>query len=189
MRRSMMDEIELRLPEYSKRKLDDPNRIEPDFWLMSEEQYKRNIEHQMRNYIKPEFWSDWDRKNVESTINVTLQMRDFCNEKNMDFAVVLIPSEVQVDDEVSETLYEVIEGKIDREAISLQEPQVTLMKRLVENGVNVIDLLPVFQEKGETQRLYLLRDTHWNEEGNALAAEILYDPLKEWASAKLAQSD
>ena len=189
MRRSMLSEIESRLPDFSTRTLQDPKRIEPDFWMMSEEQYKRNVEHQMRNHVTPEHWSDWDRKNIEATIAVTMQMNEACEEKGVDFAVVLIPSEVQVDDDVSQVLYEVIDGKIDRNAISLMEPQAALFTRLAQQGVNVIDLLPAFQEKGNDQRLYLLRDTHWNEDGNALAAEVLFEPLKAWAEAKLAQTN
>ncbi|MDP8245915.1 MAG: hypothetical protein P9L94_17670 [Candidatus Hinthialibacter antarcticus] len=189
MRRAMMGEIESRLPEFSSRALDEPNRIEPDFWMMSEDQYKHNIENQMRSYILPQFWSDWDRKNIEATIAVTLKMNEACKEKGIDFAVVLVPSEVQVDDDVSQVLYEVIEGKIDRNAISLMEPQAALFTRLAQQGVNVIDLLPAFQEKGKDQRLYLLRDTHWNEDGNALAAEVLFEPLEAWAAAKLAQDN
>lgn len=40
-------------------------------------------------------------------------------------------------------------------------------------GISAIDLLPVFQRESQTRRLYRPRDTHWNTEGNALAAREL----------------
>lgn len=36
-----------------------------------------------------------------------------------------------------------------------------------------LDLLPSFREHSATERLHWLRDTHWNLEGNALAANML----------------
>lgn len=56
----------------------------------------------------------------------------------------------------------------------LQKYRVLMHGIMVETSM---DFLPLFVEAGKTKRLYLLRDTHWNEDSNALAAEILFDAV------------
>ena len=42
----------------------------------------------------------------------------------------------------------------------------------------IVDLLDIFQRTAEFKRLYLVRSTHWNEDGNALAGKITADFIK-----------
>lgn len=49
--------------------------------------------------------------------------------------------------------------------------------------VDIVNLTPVFREKGSSGGLYLLRDTHYNAEGNRLAARALEDPLRHAAGS------
>lgn len=164
---SRMDEIQVNADSNSRRMI-------PEFWFMDEAQYQEVLKTQVRIHLKPEFRNEDDRFNFESTIKVTQQMRDVCKQNGVEFVTVLLPSEAQVDRDVQRTLVEVAtpftEGQLD-----FMEPQRTLSTRLNELEISVIDLLPRFVEVGKEQRLYLLRDTHWNEDGNALAAEVLFD--------------
>ena len=45
-------------------------------------------------------------------------------------------------------------------------------------------MLDRFREVGQTETLYLLRDTHWNLAGNQLASNILYQNLLDYVKNK-----
>lgn len=46
-----------------------------------------------------------------------------------------------------------------------------------QNHIHCLDLLAQFQEQGKSPPLYILRDTHWIEAGNRLAAEAIFKYL------------
>ena len=57
-----------------------------------------------------------------------------------------------------------------------------LMQKILRGFLDVesipyVDLLERFRETGKREPLYLLRDTHWNDAGNRLAATILQERL------------
>jgi hypothetical protein len=156
----------------------DSRRMIPEFWFMDEEQYKAVLKTQVRIHLKKEFRNEDDHYNVESTIKVTQKMQDLCTQHGMEFVVALLPSEAQVDDAVQQSLIEVA-APIPANQLDFSEPQKTLSTQYNNLGITTIDLLPRFVEVGKDHRLYLLRDTHWNEDGNELAAEVLYDSIYE----------
>lgn len=85
--------------------------------------------------------------------------------------VMLIPDEYQVDDELQASLLEQ-EGR-SADTFDFEAPQRRLGVLLASLGVPTLDLLQPFREAGASARLYRLRNTHWNVEGNALAAKLL----------------
>jgi lysophospholipase L1-like esterase len=56
-------------------------------------------------------------------------------------------------------------------------PQTQLSQFFQENNIEYLDLLPNFIHQGKIKTLYRLQDTHWNIEGNQLAATILTEYL------------
>lgn len=85
--------------------------------------------------------------------------------------LAVFPDEFQVDTaerQRSMNASHTVAGDLD-----LDRPQRLLADWGRSRGVPVIDLLPAFQSAGARQRVYLLRNTHWNETGNRLAAEVL----------------
>lgn len=61
----------------------------------------------------------------------------------------------------------------------LERPQRRLRTFLEERGIDHLDLLPLFRDAGQTERLYRVRDSHWNRAGNHLAARSLLRYLDE----------
>ena len=102
-------------------------------------------------------------------------MKAMLDEKGIDFKVAIYPDEFQVDDEFTEKLFQTY--NLNREDYDLDLMQTLLTEFLDRENIPYIDMLDRFQQVGQNQTLYLLRDTHWNLEGNTLAANILYQYL------------
>ena len=85
--------------------------------------------------------------------------------------VMMIPDEYQVHADVA-GLAARAEGQA-LDAYDLDRPQRELGLALRNEGVDALDLLPAFRERGTAERLYVPRDTHWNRAGHRLAAEQL----------------
>ena len=179
-RASLVSEIRHRISESKNQTSTDPRLIRPDFAFMSPDQYRETLKTQIRNHLKPRYQNDWDRNNFSSTQKIIEEMARNGRARNIFFAVALLPSEVQVDSEVRKEFLETAQGIITPEEMDFEEPQKTLLEILKASNIPVVDLLPEFIRFGQSKRLYLLRDTHWNEEGNALAAAIMLNPLGDW---------
>ena len=85
--------------------------------------------------------------------------------------VMMIPDEYQVHADVAGLAARAEGGTLD--AYDLERPQRELGRALREEGIDALDLLPAFRERGTAERLYVPRDTHWNRSGHRLAAERL----------------
>lgn len=92
------------------------------------------------------------------------------------FLVMLIPDEFQVDPAVREDV--MVSAGTSADDYDLARPQRRLGEWLGAHGIETLDLLPAFAEIGASRRLYNLRDTHWNRDGNRLAAELLAARLR-----------
>ncbi|MCP4205313.1 MAG: hypothetical protein GY769_25665 [bacterium] len=113
----------------------------------------------------------------ERVSRVLLGIRENVTRTGADFLLMIIPSEFQVDPEVA------LAGAQRRSTplsdYDLDLPQELLTSFCEESGMACLDLLPSFRRVGQSQKLYRLRNTHWNIEGNALAVDRLVD----WARA------
>ena len=93
---------------------------------------------------------------------------------DVPFAIMMIPDEFQIDDE----LWAAIEESRDGTALSRDLPQQVLGEWLMKEKIPYLDLLPVLRSQcaphhqGEGH-CYHLRDTHFNARGNRLAGEEL----------------
>lgn len=86
---------------------------------------------------------------------------------------VLVPDEVQVNGRVRTALA----GSADLGRYDFDRPQRLLSEALAANHVPVVDLLPVLRERGAMAGVYLKYNTHWNELGNRVAAETVWEFL------------
>ena len=97
--------------------------------------------------------------------------------QNIDFVVALFPDEYQVN---SGLRWQLRDAFGMREAdYDLELPQRLVRNHMEAQQVPVIDLLPAFTERGATEDLYLLRNTHWNDAGRNLAAQVIFESLIE----------
>ncbi len=108
---------------------------------------------------------------------VLLETRRAVESTGARYLLMIIPSEFQVDAQVAL-------GGAEHKGTTLDEYEVDWpQKRFAifceESGIECLDLLPAFQERGRAEKLYWLRNTHWNVAGNALAAEQLVDYLRD----------
>jgi hypothetical protein len=55
----------------------------------------------------------------------------------------------------------------------MELPQRLLSEFFRENGIDHLDLLPLFQKEGRTRTLWACQDPHWNAEGNRTAAAAI----------------
>jgi hypothetical protein len=104
------------------------------------------------------------------------RLQTFGRERQMPVAVVLAPDQFQVDAALSSVLIE----KDEAGAFDLELPQQRLGAELEKRGIPYLDLLPVLRREGTAATLYLERDSHWNAEGNRLAAESVAAALRSW---------
>ncbi len=104
-------------------------------------------------------------------------MRDITRRAGADLLIVLIPDEVQIDGTLQADVARGYRSTLDR--FDFQRPNRLLADALANEGIGILDLLPVFAEEGRRTRLYKPRDTHWNIAGNHLAAVAIANALRE----------
>jgi hypothetical protein len=129
-----------------------------------------HIEHlnSMERYDPP----PWIARGAERTPENILRIQEICNENGIEFVVVICPSKEQVYWDIVKTLL------AEPERYDPDWPNSLIESLGTENGIHVLDLTPVFRAHSGDQ-LYFTEDTHWNVEGNRLAAEATYNYLTE----------
>jgi hypothetical protein len=88
------------------------------------------------------------------------------------YVMVIHPDQVQVDAALFRELCEM--GGVSSDMFETDLPQRFLLDYCRARNIPCIDLLPAFRERSRRTRLYSFGDTHYNEEGNRLAAEEIF---------------
>ncbi len=100
---------------------------------------------------------------------VLFAIRDSIETQGARCVFLLFPDEWQIDDALLDDLAE--EAGVSRDDIAVARPQQRLRRFFRNQGMTFLDLLPAFRETAAGgARLYRPRDSHWNREGNTLAA-------------------
>lgn len=84
--------------------------------------------------------------------------------------VVAIPDEFQVNDDLFE---QIVSARQNPSQYRRDYPQERLTAYCEKQGIPILDLLPRLREANKTERVYHLRDTHWNARGNRIAGEAI----------------
>jgi hypothetical protein len=100
---------------------------------------------------------------------------DLCRSAGKRLAIVLIPDEFQVNDELRKAACQLAGWQVDE--IDVQLPQKRLLEFLGKREIPCLDLLPVMKQTADA---YASRDTHWNALGNQIAASA----IQEWLQAE-----
>lgn len=119
-------------------------------------------------------WSERREVFEELASGVTEVLKRFDVEvraSGSEFVVMVIPDDYQVNKELQRDIFE--RFKIRPDSVDLDLPQSRLAAYFEEEGIDYLDLLPVFRRQAEHETLYTPRNTHWNPRGNALAAQTL----------------
>src|SRR5688572_28218956 len=100
-----------------------------------------------------------------------------CKENNIALYIVLIPDEVQINPKLQQDVVAALQLSSDK--FNFELPNIRLAQELQGRSIEYLDLLPAFKEASRERRLYIPRNTHWNIEGNRLAAALLIDFLRQ----------
>jgi hypothetical protein len=111
------------------------------------------------------------------------QIVDDCRKHQVPLAAVLIPDEYQVSPNVLAGA--LATAGVDAGAVDLALPQERLLNFFGAHDVPCLDLRPAFLGVHDT---YALRNTHWNERGNHLAAEQIAQWLGKWIPEEVISS-
>ncbi len=116
------------------------------------------------------------RENIDLIFQSIAEMSDILKASDIDFMVAIYPDEFQVNEELTNKIFTTYQ--LDRNQYDLDLMQKLLKDFLSSKDIHHIDMLSEFRVAEKTQDLYLLRDTHWNAAGNQLAANILFENLR-----------
>jgi hypothetical protein len=106
-----------------------------------------------------------------------LKMKKWCDQRKIKLVIAIFPSQFQVDEKLRQAVlarYENIAGK----NLDLSYPDNLIVNFCRAHAIDCLDLLGPFQEEAKARQLYSLRDTHWNEAGNRLAADLIFQYLE-----------
>ena len=116
-------------------------------------------------------------KLLRDTMFYLNQIQQVCQTKKIDFQVVIIPDEVQVNSLLQTEVRSMLPDELKKKW-NVAFPIDQFMAALREAKIGYIDLFPQFLQASESRSLYRPRDTHWNIAGNRLAAEIIENNIR-----------
>ncbi len=101
------------------------------------------------------------------------EMKAACEKQGVEFVVAAFPDEFQVDPSMREAVWDLY-GE-NPQHYSIDRGQQLLEEFCDREEIDFWDLLPAFEEAHQTgQKLYLPNNSHWNKDGNRLAAKELF---------------
>jgi hypothetical protein len=113
--------------------------------------------------------------NIDYIFQSILEMSALLKQKNISLIVAIYPDEFQVNEALAKGI--INKFKLSAEDYDLDLMQKVLKGFLEQQEIPYIDMLARFRKAGKTEILYIPRNTHWNQAGNRVAAEILYEDL------------
>jgi hypothetical protein len=131
----------------------------------------------VRSWIFDKTKHDQLRQYWHQCADIILKMQDWCDQRKIKMVIVLLPDQFQVDQKVREAVLATYQN-IAENNLDLDQPNNLIMKFCRAHNLYCLDLLEQFQEQGKTRDLYALRDTHWNDAGNRLAADLIFGYLE-----------
>ncbi|MCX6356126.1 MAG: hypothetical protein NTZ78_14675 [Candidatus Aureabacteria bacterium] len=103
-------------------------------------------------------------------------MRKEVSRNGGTYVMVIHPDQFQVENALREKIFS--DYHLTPAHYDIERPQKLLTRYCASRGIPCIDLLPIMCASGSNGGLYLLRDTHYNEEGNRIAARAIYEFLR-----------
>jgi hypothetical protein len=122
------------------------------------------------------------RANIDYIFQSILEMSALLKQRNIPLIVAIYPDEFQVNEGMAKDVFN--KFKLSAEDYDLDLMQKVLKGFLEQQEIPYIDMLTRFRMAGKTETLYIPRNTHWNQAGNRLAADILYEGLFDTVEVK-----
>jgi hypothetical protein len=108
---------------------------------------------------------------------VILKMKVWCDRRKIKLVMLLLPAQFQVDQALRQAVFTKYQH-IAEKNYDLSHPNNLIVNFCRTQDIHCLDMLGQFQEQWKTKQLYILRDSHWNEAGNRLAADLLFEYLE-----------
>lgn len=105
-----------------------------------------------------------------------LKIKNLCRKHGIKFMVFIVPTKEQVDPAKFEEVINFFE--IDKNLIDIRKPQRIVVEFLKNNQVIYFDLLEPLFAASKLKKTYFDLDSHWNEYGNKIVADIVFNYLK-----------
>ncbi len=141
-------------------------RLSGNAHVLSRGNYLRSEKTKL-SIFQPSFYDNPPWKQAQSNL---LRMRDTSRQHGIPFAVIILPSAVQVDDALWEELFGTFPD-LDRTAYDRHLPQKRMIQFLRENEIPFYNVLELFiSEAVPGAELYVPSDTHFSTKGNQLTA-------------------
>ncbi len=108
---------------------------------------------------------------------VLLQMKKWCDDRRIELVIAIFPAEIQVAPKMRQEILEAL--KVKEESLDFDYPNTLLKNYLDHHQIRYVDLTGPMREAAKSKTLYILRNTHWNKEGNKVAADIIFNYLQQ----------
>ena len=99
------------------------------------------------------------------------EINQICARLGVRFLVVVIPDELQVNDQLQQSVIDA--SRSPPESFDFGLPNKMLIAKFRESGIDFIDLRDDLASISKSMRLYKPNDSHWNIAGNRTASEII----------------
>ena len=106
-----------------------------------------------------------------------LKIKEICDYRNIKLVVVLIPDELQINNQLQAKV--AADFPVSLDIFDFTLPNKLLSQKLQKENISYIDILNEFQVAATKKTLYKPNNTHWNIAGNQLAADIIENYLQE----------
>lgn len=115
--------------------------------------------------------------NISHVFESVAEMNELLKSRAIKFMVAIYPDEFQVSAPHFDSL--VARFNLSKEDYDLGLAQNLLKTFLESKQIPYLDMLDRFRTEEKQHELYYFRNTHWNDAGNKLAAQILYEYLNQ----------
>jgi lysophospholipase L1-like esterase len=132
--------------------------------------------NRLRIYFSDPQNDDWWQERVRRMRAALTDFKSLAAELHLPLVVAIFPDVIQVEDQVMERVASLRPG-IGKVALDFERPQRALKDLLRDLDLPTVDLLDDFRQAAHQGPLYGERDTHWNREGNDLAARLIAPTL------------
>lgn len=117
------------------------------------------------------------QKHLSASLPILDDIRQIALDMGAEYGLVALPDQFQVDPALFEEILQ--EFGLQAEDFDLHLPQEILRSYCEDRGIPFLDILEAFRGDGRGGDLFLLRDTHFNLEGNAIVADRVHRFLLE----------
>ena len=123
--------------------------------------------------------NNWELLNQQwrECSEIILKMKDWCDRRKIKLVIAILPEQFQVDQALRQAVLTKYKH-IAEENLDLSYPDNLIVNFCRTHNIHCLDMLGQFQEQGKTRQLYSVRDSHWNEAGNRLAADLIFEYLE-----------